>query len=34
VTLDLEAVAANAPYPVEAYEYRTRTPEEIRRWNP
>jgi len=34
VELDLDAVAANAPYPVEAYEYRTRTPDDIRRWNP
>ena len=34
VELDLDAVAANAPYPVESYEYRTRLPEAIRRWNP
>lgn len=34
VTLDLDAVAAHTPYPVEAYAYRSRTAEEIRRWNP
>ncbi len=34
IELNLDAIAANAPYPVEAYEYRSRTPAEIRHWNP